>query len=118
MAKYLIKASYTIEGTKGLLKEGGSSRKAALQKAVEGLGGKLETFYYTFGEADAIAIVDVPDAAAVGVRLCANDATVTSSSLASARRASDQAQTPKKLPGHPRGGVSPSRPRARASRSS
>lgn len=64
MAKYLLKASYTVDGTKGLLKEGGSSRRAAVQKAIEGLGGKLEAFYYIFGETDLIAIIDVPDAVA------------------------------------------------------
>ena len=63
MAKYLIKASYTSEGTKGLLKEGGSSRRATIQKLVNGIGGKLEAFYFAFGEADVYAIIDVPDAA-------------------------------------------------------
>jgi uncharacterized protein with GYD domain len=62
MAKYLIKASYTSDGTKGLLKEGGSSRRATVQKMVSGVGGKLEAFYYAFGEADVYAIIDVPDA--------------------------------------------------------
>ena len=62
MAKYLIKASYTVEGTKGLLKEGGSSRRAAVAQMVQALGGKLEAFYYAFGEPDVFAIVDVPDA--------------------------------------------------------
>jgi uncharacterized protein with GYD domain len=62
MGKYLVKASYTSDGTKGLLKEGGSSRKAAVQKMLSGMGGKLEEFYYAFGEADVYAILDVPDA--------------------------------------------------------
>jgi uncharacterized protein with GYD domain len=62
MAKYLVKASYTSDGTKGLLKEGGSSRRAAIQKILGGMGGKLEGFYYAFGEADVYAIFDVPDA--------------------------------------------------------
>lgn len=61
MAKYMLKASYTVEGTKGLIKEGGSARRAAVQKMIEGLGGRVECFYYTFGEPDAFAIVDVPD---------------------------------------------------------
>lgn len=61
MAKYMVKASYTVDGTKGLIKEGGSARRAAVQKTIEGLGGRLECFYYTFGEPDAFAIVDVPD---------------------------------------------------------
>jgi len=61
MAKYMLKASYTVEGTRGLMKEGGSSRRAAVQKAVEGMGGRMECFYYTLGEPDAFVIVDVPD---------------------------------------------------------
>jgi uncharacterized protein with GYD domain len=61
MAKYLIKASYTVEGTKGLLKEGGSGRRAAVAQMIQGMGGKLEAFYYAFGEPDVFAILDVPD---------------------------------------------------------
>jgi uncharacterized protein with GYD domain len=61
MAKYMLNASYTVDGTEGLIKEGGSARRAAVQKAIEGLGGRLECFYYTLGEPDAFAIVDVPD---------------------------------------------------------
>ena len=62
MAKYLITGSYTVDGTKGLLKEGGSARKAAVEKALNGLGGTLEAIYYTYGETDVIVIADVPDA--------------------------------------------------------
>ena len=65
MAKYLIQASYAADGVKGLLKEGGSSRKASVDKMVEGMGGQVESFYYAFGETDAFVIVDVPDAATV-----------------------------------------------------
>lgn len=61
MAKYLIQGSYTADGVKGLIKEGGSSRKAAVQKAIEGLGGKLDSFYYTFGADDVVVICDMPD---------------------------------------------------------
>ena len=61
MPKYLIEATYNSEGTKGLVKEGGSSRRAAVKKAVEDLGGTLEVFYFAFGETDAIVICDVPD---------------------------------------------------------
>jgi uncharacterized protein with GYD domain len=63
MAKYMLKASYTVDGTKGLIKEGGSARRAAVQKTIEDLGGRLECFYYTFGESDAFAIVDLPEMA-------------------------------------------------------
>jgi len=62
MAKFLIQRSYTAQGTQGLMKEGGSGRKAAVQKAVEGMGGKLECIYYTFGTDDVIVICDMPDA--------------------------------------------------------
>ena len=62
MAKFLIKGSYTAQGTQGLMKEGGSGRRAAVQKAIEGMGGKLECIYYTFGTDDVIVICDMPDA--------------------------------------------------------
>jgi uncharacterized protein with GYD domain len=62
MPKFMIKASYTAEGAKGLLKEGGTGRRAAVQKLVEGAGGKVEAFYYAYGDDDAYVIVDVPDA--------------------------------------------------------
>lgn len=61
MPKYLFQASYTAEGLKGLLKEGGSSRRDTLAQLVEGLGGSLESFYYAFGENDVYAIGDAPD---------------------------------------------------------
>ncbi len=61
MAKFLVNASYTTEGAKGISKDGGTSRRDAVQKAVEGLGGTLECFYFAFGEADAAVIVDLPD---------------------------------------------------------
>lgn len=63
MPKYLWRASYSAEGAKGLLKDGGSKRRAALQSLVEKLGGKLEAFYYAFGDADVYVIAEVPDAA-------------------------------------------------------
>jgi uncharacterized protein with GYD domain len=62
MAKYLITASYTTEGTRGLLVEGGSGRKAAIEKALQGLGGKLDAMYYAYGDTDVIVIADVPNA--------------------------------------------------------
>ena len=62
MPKMLIKASYTASGTKGLIKEGGSSRRDTVKKLVEGMGGKMEGFYFAYGDADAFVIVDMPDA--------------------------------------------------------
>jgi len=62
MAKFLIQGSYTAEGTKGLVKEGGSGRKAAVQKALEGLGGTLDSMYYSVGTGDVVVICEMPDA--------------------------------------------------------
>jgi uncharacterized protein with GYD domain len=61
MAKFLIEANYTPEGAKGVIKDGGSGRRASIEKAVTGLGGKLEAFYFAFGSVDAYVIVDLPD---------------------------------------------------------
>jgi uncharacterized protein with GYD domain len=61
MAKFLIQGTYTAEGTKGLIKEGGSGRRAAVASAVEGLGGSLGSFFYTLGANDIVAICDMPD---------------------------------------------------------
>jgi uncharacterized protein with GYD domain len=73
MPKYLIKATYMGEGIRGLMKEGGSGRRAAVQKLVEGVGGRVEAFYFAYGEADAYVITDVPDAnAAMALSLAVN----------------------------------------------
>jgi uncharacterized protein with GYD domain len=61
MPKYMIHASYTVDGIKGVLKEGGTSRRAAVEAAIKGVGGKLEAFYFAFGEHDVVGIVDGPD---------------------------------------------------------
>jgi uncharacterized protein with GYD domain len=61
MPKYLAQCKYVGEGVKGLLKEGGSSRRAAVEKLVESVGGTVEAFYYAFGETDLYVIADLPD---------------------------------------------------------
>lgn len=73
MAKYLIQANYSAEGVKGLLKSGGSSRRAAIEELMSSVGGKVEAFYFAFGETDAIVIADLPDnVAAAASSLIAN----------------------------------------------
>jgi len=42
MAKYLIEVSYTADGVKGLLKDGGSARREAATQLIGTLGGKGE----------------------------------------------------------------------------
>ena len=64
MAKYLVMASYTAEGAKGLMKDGGTKRRQAAEQAIKSAGGKLEAFYFAFGASDVYVLIDVPDAAA------------------------------------------------------
>lgn len=74
MAKYLIQAKLTAEGMKGVEKDTGTGRKAAVSKAIEGLGGKVEAFYFALGEHDVIVIADLPDIiAATAMAMHVND---------------------------------------------
>ena len=61
MAKFMFKGSYTPDGLEGFLHEGGSRRRDMVTKAIEGLGGTLEAFYYVFGDCDVVGIADLPD---------------------------------------------------------
>jgi len=75
MPKYMLEASYTSEGAKGLLKDGGSKRRQAADQAIKSAGGKLEAFYFAFGDRDAFLIVDAPDPATVAAVSIAVNAT-------------------------------------------
>jgi uncharacterized protein with GYD domain len=61
MPKYLLTASYTAEGLRGLQKDKASGRVRAATAAIEAAGGKVECFYYALGEDDVVGIVDYPD---------------------------------------------------------
>ena len=61
MPKYLIEASYTLEGVRGGQSAGGTSRRDAIAKVAESVGGQLESFYFAFGDHDAYVVVDLPD---------------------------------------------------------
>jgi uncharacterized protein with GYD domain len=63
MPKYLFEASYTQEGAKGLIKDGGSKRRAVVEALTKSMGGRLEAFYFAYGDNDAYVIVDLPDSA-------------------------------------------------------
>ena len=65
MPKYLIQATYTADGVKGVMKDGGTKRRQAAEAAVKSTGGTLEAFYFAFGDADALVIVDAPDNASI-----------------------------------------------------
>jgi uncharacterized protein with GYD domain len=61
MPKYLVQGSYVGEGLKGLLTEGGSGRRAAVEAVLKEMGGALESFYYTFGKDDVLGVAEFPD---------------------------------------------------------
>lgn len=68
MAKYLLKVSYSADGMKGVMKEGGTSRVKAVERALAGVNGSLESFYFAFGGDDVYVVIDVPDhASAVAI---------------------------------------------------
>jgi uncharacterized protein with GYD domain len=81
LPKYLFEIKYTVEGIRGVAGQGGTARVAAAKQAAESLGGKVEAFYFAFGESDVFVIIDLPDnqaAAALAV-------TATSSGTMTAR---------------------------------
>ncbi|HET7490166.1 MAG TPA: GYD domain-containing protein [Acidimicrobiales bacterium] len=80
MAKYLIVASYTSPGVKGVVTKGGTSRREAVEKMVADLGGHVESFYFGFGDGDAFVTVDLPDnvgAAAISMAVGASGMATT-----------------------------------------
>jgi len=75
MPKFLIEASYTLDGVKGVQSAGGSSRRDAVAQVAESVGGTLESFYFAFGDRDVQVIVDLPDnESAAAVALTVNAA--------------------------------------------
>jgi uncharacterized protein with GYD domain len=94
MAKFLIEANYVGEGVKGLLKDGGTSRRDAVDKLLTSVGGKVESFYYAFGDKDAYVVVDVPDnvtAAAVALTVAASGAVTLKTTVLITPEEMDQA---------------------------
>jgi len=76
MPKYLITGNYGVEGTKGLVKGGGgTARRKAVEEMMHGAGGKVEAFYYAFGNDDVYVIVDAPDNVTVAAISLAVNAT-------------------------------------------
>jgi uncharacterized protein with GYD domain len=64
MPKFLVEASYTADGLKGLMKDKAAGRTAAIKAAAKSVGGKLDAIYFSLGEADVILVVDLPNASA------------------------------------------------------
>jgi uncharacterized protein with GYD domain len=73
MAKYLFIGSYTSEGARGVLAEGGTRRKRVAEEIVSSLGGTVEAYYFGFGGDDFYLLADLPGhAAAVAGALTAS----------------------------------------------
>lgn len=60
MPKFLVEAKYTAAGTEGLLKSGASQRRKVVEELVASMGGTLESFHFSFGNADAVIVIDLP----------------------------------------------------------
>ncbi len=70
MPKYLFRVKLTVDGLKGLLKEGAAARREVVERMVQSLDGRLESIYWAFGEDDVYVTVEMPDntsAAAMGL---------------------------------------------------
>jgi uncharacterized protein with GYD domain len=76
MPHYMVQAAYTPDAWAGLVKKP-QDRAEALRPAIEALGGRLVSFYTSFGEYDAVVIAEMPDnvsAAAVSIAASAGGA--------------------------------------------
>lgn len=65
MGKYMISANYSSDGMKGVLADGGTSRRTAVEALVASVGGTVEAVYFSFGHQDITIICDLPDEASL-----------------------------------------------------
>ena len=78
MPKFMIEASYSTEGVAGVADKGGTARREAVEQLIASAGGKMESFYFAFGDADVYVIAELPsDEAAVGLALSINRSAAT-----------------------------------------
>ena len=76
MPHYLQQVAYSIEGWKALVKKP-QNRIEAVRPAIEKLGGKIESAWFTFGDYDVVLIVQMPsnvDASALAMAFAAGGA--------------------------------------------
>ena len=74
MPKYLARASYSQEGLKVLINEGGSARRDSISAAIGSVGGTVESLYFAFGDDDLYVVFDVPErtlATGLGMKIAA-----------------------------------------------
>ena len=94
MGKYMVTGSYTVDGIKGVLQEGGTGRRKAVEAAIKAMGGRLEAYYFAFGEYDVVTIADVPDnvtAAALSMGIAATGTVRTKTTVLLTAEEVDQA---------------------------
>lgn len=94
MPKYLLQVNYTAEGAKGLIKDGGSTRRAIAQAAAESVGGRVESFYFAFGDTDAFVVAELPDhasAAAIALTVAGSGGASTRTTVLMTPEEVDQA---------------------------
>jgi uncharacterized protein with GYD domain len=98
MSRYLFQGSYSPEGAKGLLSEGGTSRRAEIEKMVKDVGGSIESYYWAFGDTDFFVIAELPDAAtaaAIGLTVSGSGAVHSKVTVLLTAEEIDQARTKK-----------------------
>jgi uncharacterized protein with GYD domain len=61
MPKYLVQVNYTLEGVRGVAKDGGTARADVVGRMIANMGGTMEAFYFCFGKYDVAVIADLPD---------------------------------------------------------
>lgn len=96
MPKYLIQGSYSQQGLKGMLKEGGSKRREAAEQIIKSAGGRLEAYYYAFGSDDFVIIADLPgnvDAIALSLAVNASGAVQSRMTVLITPEEADEATT-------------------------
>jgi uncharacterized protein with GYD domain len=73
MPRYLLEATYTLEGVRGIVSGGGTARRSAVTETVESLGGKVISFDFALGDRDVFLLCELPDnEAATALSLAVN----------------------------------------------
>lgn len=96
MAKYLFHGNFTHEGLQGLIKGGGTARVKAVEKMAKSMGGKMESYYFAFGDTDYYIVCELPDnnaAAAIALTVGASGAVAGQTTVLMTAKEMDEAVT-------------------------
>jgi uncharacterized protein with GYD domain len=63
MSKFLFHGSYTQAGIQGVLKDGGTGRRKAVEALAASVGGSVDAMYWAFGKDDFYVIAELPSQA-------------------------------------------------------